>query len=438
MENRQSSVVNGQSEWMPPYFVYEDGELCLDGVRLSEIAQEFGTPCYVYSARSIREAYRRYSAAFAKSNLDLTLCYAVKANSNLSVLRLLAELGAGADVVSAGELYRALEAGIPPDKIVFAGVGKTVAEIDFALSKHIRAFNVESWGELELIAARAAVAGSPEQAVGISIRVNPDVDAVTHPYHTTGKKNNKFGLAVPTAKELAALVHSSPRLKLRALQMHIGSQLLDVQPIGEAFKRLLALAAEIEAQSGRAFEYLDIGGGLGASYIGETPQQPDVLAGLIAQVLNDSGKNYPIFTEPGRYLVAESGAMLTEVLYIKRNDEVNFAIVDAGMNDLLRPALYQATHKIVPLVQTAQASAETYEVVGPVCESGDWLGHAVPLAGIAPGARLAMLTAGAYCFVMTSNYNTRLRPPEILVDGGTARLIRKRETLEGLLASERI
>jgi diaminopimelate decarboxylase len=437
MDNNQVSNHNLQSHWLPPHFEYYNGELCLDGVSLDEVARQFGTPCYVYSARTIREAYHRYTKAFAEANLNLTLCYAVKANSNLSILRLLARLGAGADVVSAGEMYRAIEAGIKPDKIVFAGVGKTIAEIDYALSQNICAFNVESWGELELIIERAQVLGLPKKSVGISIRVNPDVDAVTHPYHTTGKKNNKFGSAVPTAKELARVVHNTPQLKLKALQMHIGSQLLDIMPIVEAFKRLLALATEIEAKSGQEFEYLDIGGGLGASYTGETPQQPDVLAGLVAQVLAENGRSYPIFTEPGRFLVAEAGVMLTDVLFIKRNEEVNFAIVDAGMNDLIRPALYQAVHKIIPLAKS-EATPENYEVVGPVCESGDWLGHAVPLAGVKTGSRLAMLTAGAYCFVMTSNYNTRLRPPEILIDNGLVSLIRKRETLADLLANERL
>ncbi len=428
-------------DWLPPHFAYRKNQLWLEGVKLDEVAAEYGTPCYIYSARGIREAFERYRSGFEAAGLDVTICYAVKANSNLAILRLLQSLGAGADVVSAGELYRALEAGIDPAKIVFAGVGKQRPEIEFALQKGIKAFNVESAGELALIERIALEARLPH-ALGISIRVNPDVEAETHPYITTGKHSNKFGLAIEDAKQLALKVVASPVLKLRGLQMHIGSQLLKVQPIVDAFRRLVALAGEVEAISGQKLEYLDLGGGLGVSYTGEQPADPAILAQAIAEVLKEAGRSYPLLTEPGRYLVAESGALLTEVLYLKSNEATNFAIVDAAMNDLIRPALYQATHKIVALAlpknSVAESNIQNYEVVGPICESGDWLGRNVALSDLEEGARLAILCAGAYGFTMASNYNSRPRAAEILIDGAQHRLIRRRETLEDLLAAERL
>ncbi len=439
MQNQNPNNLNlPDNDWLPPYFAYREGQLYLEDLSLNEIAAQYGTPCYVYSTRSIREAFGRYRQAFDGAGLDATICYAVKANSNLAILRLLRDLGAGADVVSAGELFRALEAGIDPTKIVFAGVGKTAAEIDFALDKAIRAFNVESAGELALIERRALAHNVPSNSIGISIRVNPDVEAGTHPYITTGKHTNKFGLAMEEVTQLALKVAHSPVVRLRGLQMHIGSQLLHIQPIVQAFRRLLALADEVEKLIGAKLEYLDIGGGLGASYTGEKPEQPAVLAEAIAQVLHEADRAYPLLTEPGRYLVAEAGALLTETLYLKTNEEVNFAIVDAAMNDLIRPALYQATHKIVPLLADAARPTLTYEVVGPVCESGDWLGHNVPLVELAEGTRLAILSAGAYGFTMASNYNSRPRAAEILVDGPTAHLIRRRETFQDLIGPERL
>lgn len=424
-------------QWLPPYFAYREGQLWLEEVRLAEIAATYRTPCYVYSARAIREAFERYREAFAGAGLELTICYAVKANSNLAILRRLGQLGAGADVVSAGELYRALQAGIDPAKIVFAGVGKTAAEIDFALAQGIAAFNIESAGELALLERRALARSRPPHSVAVSLRINPDVEAGTHPYITTGKHSNKFGLAPDEAKRLALAINQSPCLRLRGLQMHIGSQLLQIEPIVIAFGRLLALASEVEALTGHKLEYLDLGGGLGASYNGEQPEPPAALARAIAGLMAEQGRNYPLLAEPGRYIVAEAGVLLTEVLYLKTNEEVNFAIVDAGMNDLIRPALYQATHKIVPLVAPASYEASRdYEVVGPVCESGDWLGHKVPLVNPVEGALLAILSAGAYGFTMASNYNSRPRPAEILVDSSHHRLIRRRETLQDLITLE--
>lgn len=425
-----------KKEWLPPGFEYRAGELWLEEVSLESLARKFGTPCYVYSAGAIRAAYRRYQAGFAGASLDLSLCYAVKANSNLEILRLLGGAGAGADVVSAGELYRAISAGIPAGKIVFAGVGKTQAEIDYALERNIRAFNLESAGELALLDRRAQALD--KTGVGVSLRFNPDVEVHTHAYITTGKKSNKFGLPAATIRQLSQEINRSPALKLRGLQMHIGSQLLQIEPVVAAFEKLLDLAAEVEALTGQALEYLDIGGGLGASYSGEIPPRPADLALALAAAMAKRAVTYPLLAEPGRYLVAEAGSLLTEVLYLKGGDEgeTNFAIVDAGMNDLLRPALYQASHKIVPLKVPDSPDHRLYEVVGPVCETGDWLGHGISLAGLRGGEHLAILSAGAYGFAMASNYNSRPRPPEILVDGPDCRLIRRRETFEDLVAAE--
>jgi diaminopimelate decarboxylase len=427
-----------KKEWLPPYFEYRAGELWLEEVDLEDLARQFGTPCYVYSAGAIRAAYRRYREGFAGARVKLDLCYAVKANSNLAILGLLGELGAGADVVSAGELYRAIKAGIPAGKIVFAGVGKTAAEIDYALERNIRAFNLESAGEMALLDRRAQALG--KTGVGVSLRFNPDVEAHTHPYITTGKNFNKFGLPAATVRQLGLELQQSPALRLRGLQMHIGSQLLQIEPVLEAFEKLLDLTAQVEELTGQNLEYLDIGGGLGASYSGEIPPKPAELAEALAGAMRKRAKTYSLLAEPGRYLVAEAGALLTEVLYLKAGEAAeggaNFAIVDAGMNDLIRPALYQASHKIVPLKVQKGRDQRTYEVVGPVCETGDWLGRGVILPELSGGERLAILSAGAYGFTMASNYNSRPRPPEILVDGSAVRLIRRRETFEDLVAGE--
>ncbi len=431
------SLVDVNEDWLPPYFEYREGQFWLEQVSLTEVALQYGTPAYVYSARSIREAYRRYQAAFDQAHLPMSIFYAVKANSNLAILGLLAAMGAGADVVSAGELYRATEAGFEPDRILFTGVGKTADEIDFALSKSIKAFQIESVGEVALIEARAKIL---QKTANIAIRVNPDVGADTHPYITTGLSGSKFGVTIEQVPELARSISRSGVMKLRGLQIHIGSQLLKVQPVITAFQRLLKLAGEVETLTGQALEYLDIGGGLGVSYQVETPQSPDKLANALAAVMSEQGRTYKLLTEPGRYIVAEAGALLTTVLYLKSNDAVNFAIVDAAMNDLIRPALYGAKHKVRPLQARNLPLHPTpnYTLVGPVCESGDWLAREVQLAHLAEGSQLALLSAGAYGSVMSSNYNSRLRAPEILVDGSQTTLIRRRETLADLLATERL
>lgn len=424
--------------WLPAYFAYHHGELWLEEVSLNAIAGQFGTPCYVYSANSIRNRYERYQQAFAKAGLNLSLlCYAVKANSNLSILRLLAEMGAGADVVSGGELFRALEAGIKSSKIVFAGVGKTIAEIDYALRHNICAFNVESAAELAVLERRAINQPELAKKVNVSIRCNPDVEVNTHPYITTGTYANKFGVDLDEALIMAQKVAASPVLKLSGLQMHVGSQLLSVKPVVQALGKLLDLAQAVEVQTQQKLEYLDIGGGLGVSYIGEQPEQPEVLAQTVANLMHARGVNYSLTVEPGRYIIAEAGTLLTEVLYLKDNGRLHFVVVDAAMNDLIRPALYQATHTIVPLTAPKADKTQIYEVVGPVCESGDWLGHGVELSGLEAGTRLAILSAGAYGFTMSSNYNSRLRAAEVLVDGKESQLIRRRETFEDLIAAEK-
>jgi diaminopimelate decarboxylase len=415
---------------LPEFFEYRDGQLYIEGCELSELAREYGTPLYVYSASAIKTAYERYRTAFERAGLDATICYAVKANSNIHILRMLHELGAGADVVSGGELYLARAARVTPEKIVFAGVGKTAAEIDYALRENILAFNVESAGELHLIKNRASKQG--KTGVGISLRVRPEVSAGGHHYITTGAADSKFGLSFAEVHELARELKNSPTLKLRGLHVHIGSQMRGVTPILEAVRRVVGLATEI----GGELEYLDIGGGVGVNYAGEPdePNLPDALASGIAKIFRETGRTYPLLVEPGRYLVAMSGALLTEVLYLKESGETRFAVVDAGMNDLLRPALYGAVHPVVSLAEGVSNTA--YKIVGPVCESGDFLSERAELPTLEAGAGLAILGAGAYGFSMASNYNSRSRPAEVLVNGNNVTLIRRRETLYSLLKEQ--
>ncbi len=423
---------------LPPFFFYKAGRLYLEEIALDELATNYGTPAYVYSAGALRAAYTRYTESFAAVGLDLSVCYALKANSNLGVIRLFGEMGAGADVVSGGELYRALQAGIETQKIVFAGVGKTAAEIDFALEQQIGAFNVESESELRLIEARVKARGKGHTA-RVSFRVNPDVETHTHHYITTGRQHNKFGLQPAHALQLARYAAASPALHFVGLQAHIGSQLLEVAPLAEAFRRLLTLAQQLEGE-GIAVEHLDLGGGLGVTYQDEQPEQPDELAAAIARIMQENGglKKYRLLAEPGRYLTANAGLLLTSLLYLKQegSDAPCFAIVDAGMNDLIRPALYSAKHRIVSLSEKPGSSEKLYEVVGPVCESGDFLGKNIPLPELQEGDKLAVLSAGAYSFSMASNYNSRPRPPELLIDGTQVKILRSRETYADLIALE--
>jgi diaminopimelate decarboxylase len=408
------------------FFVSRGGELCAEGVPLAEIARQYGTPCYVYSRAALREAYRQFEAGFAGS--DHLICYAVKANSSLAVLHTFARLGAGFDIVSGGELARVLAAGGDPRKVVFSGVGKTADEMRSALRASIFCFNVESASELERL---NAVAGELGTRAPVSLRVNPDVDARTHPYISTGLKNNKFGVAYEEAFDLYLRAASLPHLVVRGVDCHIGSQLTEIAPFLAALERVLALVDRLQA-AGISITHLDVGGGIGIRYRDETPPAiADYAAALRARL---AGRGQQLLVEPGRALVGNAGVLLTRVEYLKRGVAKNFAIVDAAMNDLMRPALYDAWHDILP-VEPRIGASQTYEIVGPVCESGDFLGHDRALC-LEEGDLLAVMSAGAYGMSMSSNYNTRPRAAEVMVDGARAMLVRPREPIESLYAGE--
>ncbi|AXK38918.1 diaminopimelate decarboxylase [Crenobacter cavernae] len=407
---------------------YQNQTLAVDGVPLTKIAAEFGTPCYVYSEAALTAAFEDYRASFA--SLDPLICFAVKANSNLSILQHFARLGAGFDIVSGGELARVLAAGSPADKVVFSGVGKSEAEIEMALTAGIHCFNVESVNEL---ARLDAVAGRLNKVAPVSLRVNPDVDAKTHPYISTGLKDNKFGIAFDQARATYHAAASLAHLKVVGIDCHIGSQLTDVTPLIDALDRLLALIDEL-ASDGIVLEHVDIGGGLGIRYTDETPPDIAAYAAKVAERL--AGRKLKLVMEPGRSLVGNAGVLLTRIEYLKLGEQKHFAVVDAAMNDLMRPSLYDAYHGIVPVEQKAGVATLTVDVVGPICESSDFLGKNRDLA-IEQGDLLAVLSAGAYGSTMSSNYNTRSRAAEVLVENGQTRLIRRRETLDELLANER-
>ncbi|GAB4121589.1 MAG: diaminopimelate decarboxylase [Sideroxydans sp.] len=413
---------------IPAHFHYQGGRLHVEQVPLDEVARQFGTPCYVYSQTALTEGFRQFEAALA--GRDHMLCYAVKANSNLSILRLFAQLGAGFDIVSGGELQRVLAAGGAADKVVFSGVGKSAGEMRFALEAGIRCFNVESAPELERL---NEVAGRLGKIAPISLRVNPDVDAKTHPYISTGLKQNKFGVAYAEAFELYRRAAQMPHLAVVGLDCHIGSQLTECAPFIAAAEKVVALADRLAA-AGIRLHHLDLGGGLGIRY-GE--ENPPAIADYVQALLGVlKGRSEQLILEPGRVLVGNAGVLLTRIEYLKHGEEKHFAIVDAAMNDLMRPALYQAFHDIVP-VQLARGDADgqTYEVVGPICETGDFIGHARALS-VAPGEVLAVMSAGAYGMSMSSNYNTRPRVAEIMVQGSQLRVIRERESVNDLLAAE--
>ncbi len=403
------------------------GALALENVSLAEIAERFGTPTYVYSHAALRSAFEAWRTALAGRRA--LVCYAVKANSNLGVLSAFARLGAGFDIVSGGELARVVAAGGDPGKIVFSGVGKTRAEMRQALEAGIRCFNVESEAELDRLDALAGEAG---RRAPVALRVNPDVDPKTHPYISTGLRNNKFGVAFDQALSLYRRAAGLPNLAVRGIACHIGSQLLDSAPMAEATTRLLALVDRLAAE-GIALEHIDLGGGLGIRYRHETPPAvADYLRPLLAQL---EGRREEICFEPGRSLIGNAGLLLTRIEYLKPGAERNFAIVDAAMNDLARPALYDAWHEVVA-VAPREVAPTTWEIVGPICESGDFLAHDRSLA-VAEGDLLALLSAGAYGMTMSSNYNTRPRAAEVMVDGEQAVLVRARETVESLYALER-
>lgn len=409
-------------------FEYVDGTLSCDGVALADIVRRCGTPTYVYSAGAILERYRAYDEAFGEAAHQV--CYAVKANSNLSLLRLLAEAGAGFDIVSGGELFRVLRAGGDPGKVVFSGVGKTAQEIEYALENGIHSFNSESEAELSLIdslAARHAIQAR------VALRVNPDVDASTHPYISTGLRQHKFGVDISEVEAMYQRALQHTNLLLEGVSCHIGSQLLDTGPMMEAFDKMVALVDRLRA-AGIPIQTLDLGGGLGVPYKPSEPT-PSIAAFIQEMCAKVAGRGLRVMIEPGRSIVAEAGVLLTRVLYRKSNGAKEFVIVDAGMNDLIRPALYQSHHEIVPLRQVAGEKVVA-DVVGPVCETGDFLARGRELANVMPGDLMAVCTAGAYGFVAASNYNTRPRPAEVLVEGGQWRVIRQRESLEDLVRGE--
>lgn len=410
-------------------FSYQQGALFVEGVRLADLARRYGTPLYVYSGEKIRSQFDSFDRAFAGH--PHTICYAMKANGNLGVVNLLARAGAGADIVSGGELYRAMKAGVPPARIVFSGVGKTEDEMTAALKAGILMFNVESSEELDALAKAARQFGKPAP---ISIRVNPNVAVDTHHHITTGKAENKFGVMIGHAEGLYRRAAKNPWLRVTGVQAHIGSQLLDVRPYRETLKKLLGLVDRLE-KAGIYLHALDMGGGLGVVYKNETSPRPAQLADQILPLLK--GRTLRLLFEPGRFLVAEAGCLLTKVLYRKEPGHKNFVIVDAAMNDLARPALYDAYHAIWPL-KKSRAGAYAADVVGPICESGDCLAKGRPVPRPRPGDVWAIMGAGAYGFSMSSQYNARPRAAEVLVLGKKHWVVRARETWSDLIRGEKI
>jgi diaminopimelate decarboxylase len=408
------------------FFPRVGGELHAEAVPLAAIAAEYGTPSFVYSRAAIEGAFRAFAAPFA--GVPHLVCYAMKANSNLAVLNLLARLGCGFDIVSGGELARALAAGGDPAKVVFSGVGKTGAEMAAALEAGIRCFNVESAAELEALNAVAERLG---KVAPVSLRVNPDVDPRTHPYIATGLKESKFGVAFADAPALYRRAAALPHLAVRGIDCHIGSQITDLAVYVEAAQKLLSLVDRIEAE-GMALAHVDLGGGLGIRYRDEAPIEPGEFGRAIRRVLGN--RRHELLFEPGRFLVGDAGVLLTRVTRLKPGAERDFAIVDAAMNDLIRPALYRAWHPIEP-VRLREGPERRWQIVGPICESGDFLAHDRELA-LAEGDLLAIGAAGAYAFTMSSNYNSRPRACEVIVDGDAVHLVRARERVEDLFARE--
>jgi diaminopimelate decarboxylase len=417
-------------------FVYRNRTLYCDGVSLTTLATEYGTPLYVYSAQQISQRYLLFEQAFA--NRPHTICYAVKANSSLAILRLLATAGAGFDIVSGGELERVRQAHRPAlKKVVFSGVGKQVWEIDSALRANILLFNVESEAELHLLAARAEALG---KIARFALRVNPDVFTETHPYISTGLSEHKFGIDIKAARGIYQAAKRSKWLDVAGVSVHIGSQIRKVDPFAAALIRVTALIADLR-RDGHNIRYVDAGGGLGIDYGAHAPSPANDPAKQVeryAAALTEGLANEPahLLLEPGRFIVAQAGALLTRVLYVKKNGSKTFVITDAAMNDLIRPALYHAHHEIIPVKQPAGKFSFTADVVGPVCESGDFFARDRVLPAVKPNDLVVLLDAGAYGMSQTSNYNTRPRPAEILVDGAKNRLIRRRETIKDLYAHE--
>ena len=409
------------------HFNYKNGELHAEDVPLSAIAARFGTPTYVYSRATLTRHYRAFDEALA--GLDHRVCYAVKANSNLAVLDVLARLGAGFDIVSGGELARVLRAGGDPARIVFSGVGKTTIEMQQALDAGIFCFNLESETELQRLNSVAARRG---QRARIALRVNPDVDARTHPYISTGLKENKFGVDIAEAERLYALAQTLPGLEVHGIACHIGSQLLELAPFLDALDRVLALIDKL-GERGIKLRHIDVGGGLGVRYRDETPPEPAEWARALRPKLE--GRGLMVMTEPGRAIAGNAGILLTRVELLKPTAHKNFAVIDAAMNDLIRPSFYDAWHAVLPVREHSAATKQSWDLVGPVCESGDWLARDRELA-LAEGDLLAFRTTGAYGFTMSSNYNTRPRAAEVLVDDDRLHLARARETFDDLVRGE--
>lgn len=420
---------------LTPYLSYQNGKLHFDGANVGNLAEQFDTALYVYSAGEIRRAFQSYSEACPEHNI--TICYAVKANSNIHLLKLLATLGAGFDVVSAGELGRVIQAGGEARKAVFAGVGKTAEEIQYAIEQGVGCFNVESAQEMTRIGEIAERLG---KSTRVSLRVNPDVDAKTHPYISTGLKENKFGVSMEAAREVYRFANAHPWLEVHGIDCHIGSQLTDDSPYYDALEKVLTLVHTLAQEDQIQINHLDLGGGIGIRYLDESPPSPSVvikkLAERVQQWATENRRPMPSLSfEPGRSIVGNAGILVAEVQYTKSNEDKHFAIVDAAMNDLMRPALYNAFHAVVPLTQTQASDAQTFDIVGPVCETGDWLAKGRSLS-LKQGDLLAFLSAGAYGQTMASNYNTRGRVAEVLVDEGKVSLIRRRETLNDQLRTE--
>jgi diaminopimelate decarboxylase len=412
-------------------FEYQQGELYCEQVPVSRIVKELGTPCYIYSHATLVRHFQAYDRAFAA--VPHIIAFAMKANSNLAILRLMAKQGSGVDIVSGGELFRALKAGVPPSKIVFAGVGKSAEEIRDALKADILMFNVESSAELQAINDVAASVGKKAR---VALRINPDIDPKTHPYISTGLKKSKFGIAADRAMEEFKLATSLSHIDVVGVHKHIGSQLTDVTPFVEALKKILKLVEELR-RDGISIKYINIGGGLGITYSDETPPLPQDLADVISPLVRDL--DVTLIMEPGRVIVGNAGILVTKVLYLKEGEAKKFVIVDAGMNDLIRPSLYGAYHEIRPLSESVlQRGKHQVDVVGPVCESGDFLAKDRSLPNVRPGEVLAVMSAGAYGFVMSSNYNSRPRVSEALVKDGEIHVIRERESYDDLVKGEKI
>lgn len=412
------------------FFQYKNEQLYVEDLPVKQLAEEFGTPLYIYSRATLERHWHAFDSALGEH--PHLICYAVKANSNIGILNVMAKLGSGFDIVSQGELERVLEAGGEASKVVFSGVAKSRAEIMRALEVGIRCFNVESIAELHHI---NQIAGEMGKVAPISLRVNPDVDAHTHPYISTGLKENKFGVSVDEAREVYKLAATLPHVKITGMDCHIGSQLTELQPFLDATDRLIRLIEQLQ-EDGITLKHLDLGGGLGVTYTDETPPHPSDYAAALLNKLKDY-KDLEIILEPGRAIAANAGILVAKVQYLKSNESRNFAITDTGMNDMIRPALYEAYMNIIEIDRTLGREKAIYDVVGPVCETSDFLGKQRELA-IAEGDYIAQRSAGAYGASMSSNYNSRPRTAEVLVDGDKAHLIRRRENLSELWALESI